>query len=132
MEVDLEVGLRLRALAQAERKGSTKAQKETRRARVLAERTEEVRVATEDLQARALEHLSKAREADEDDSDDGDEDERVESNPPETPAVHEYLGRPILCQAAETLTPFVRFRLLRAGVERAAGESASAGPAAGV
>lgn len=91
MEVDLEVGLRLRALAQAEKGGSAKAQKQTRRARVLAERTEEMRVATDDLQARALEHLSKTREAEEYDSDGGDEDERLDGKAPDTPAVHEYL-----------------------------------------
>ncbi|KAL8427656.1 hypothetical protein Efla_007075 [Eimeria flavescens] len=75
MEIDLEVGLRLRALAAAERRGSKPAKKETRRTRVMAEKTEELRAASEDLQQRALQHLNKTRLADEKEEDDEEEED---------------------------------------------------------
>lgn len=87
MEVDLEVSMRLRELARSERGGGKKPQqKMTRRARAMAERTEELRSVVRDVEARALEHLSRAREVDEADSDD-DEDAA------EGEGVHERLGR---------------------------------------
>ena len=90
MEIDLEVGLRLRALAAMERGGAKAVKKETRRARVLAERLQEVRAAAADLQSRALDHLSRRREADEDEDEDGDDD--AETELAQSEAVHEFIG----------------------------------------
>ncbi|OEH76315.1 FTSJ-like methyltransferase domain-containing protein [Cyclospora cayetanensis] len=81
MEVDLEVGMRLRALAAAEKGGGKAAKKETRRARVLAEKAEEMRAAVADLQSRSLEHLARERQADEmSDTDEEEEDRKAASH----------------------------------------------------
>ncbi|KAL8276036.1 hypothetical protein Esti_000030 [Eimeria stiedai] len=67
--VDLEVGLRLRAMNEAARRGSKPQAKEhmTRRARMIEERIEELRTVTDQMQNRALAHLSEKRESEEQD-----------------------------------------------------------------
>lgn len=80
--------MRLRELAKSERGGGKNPkQKMTRRARAMAERTEELRTVVRDVEARALEHLSRVREVDEADSEDD------EASASAGVAVHECFGK---------------------------------------
>ncbi|XP_026191816.1 adoMet-dependent rRNA methyltransferase spb1 [Cyclospora cayetanensis] len=113
MEVDLEVGMRLRALAAAEKGGGKAAKKETRRARVLAEKAEEMRAAVADLQSRSLEHLARERQADEmSDTDEEEEDRKAASHGggsaekgTQQEELHEYIGELAFCNATACPTP---------------------------